>query len=78
MGLFANEYIARSLATVSGPFSPENPWSKGPSQPPTTSKTEVVSDKAENKDDDDQDVGLPEGFESLNIDDEDEFDRSWL
>lgn len=57
----------------------DEPRSEAPSQPSITTETEDAWDQAEDEDeDDDEDVGLPEGFEGLNIDDEDEFDRSWL
>jgi hypothetical protein len=76
---FANACIANTLATVYGPPNLDEPRSEGPSQPSTTTETEDAWDQAKNEDeDDDEDVGLPEGFEGLNIDDEDEFDRSWL
>lgn len=68
-----------TFATVPGPFNPNGPRSEAPRQPSTITQTENARDEAQNEDeDDDDDFGLPEGFEGLNIDDEDEFDRSWL
>jgi len=64
---------------LSGSFDREKPRSEAPNQRSTTTETEDAWYQAKNEDaDDDEDVGLPEGFEGLNIDDEDEFDRSWL
>lgn len=75
---FANTFIANTSATVAGPSNPNGRRSEAPNQRATTTETENAWDQAENEDeDDDEDFGLPEGFEGLNLDDEDEFDRSW-
>lgn len=76
---FAKTCIANTLATVSRPSNLDELRSGASSQPSATTETEEAWDQAKNEDeDDDEDFGLPEGFEGLNIDDEDEFDRCWL
>ena len=73
-----NACIANTVATVSGPSNPNEPRSEAPNQRSTTAETEDAWEQANNEDEDDEeDFGLPDGFEGLNLDDEDEFDRSW-